>query len=38
MVKEQPGTKRTKATKRRRCMVCGKYGHKSEGYWLLEKS
>ena len=38
MVKEQPGTKRTKATKRRMCMLCGKYGHESEGCWLLEKS
>ena len=32
------GTKRTKATKRWRCMVCGKFGHGSECCWLLEKS
>jgi hypothetical protein len=32
------GTKRTKATKRRRCMVCGKFGHDSDCCWLLEKS
>ncbi len=32
------GTKRTKATKRRRYMVCGKFGHGSECCWLLEKS
>jgi len=38
MAKEKPGTKRTKATKRRMCMLCGKYGHESEGCWLLEKS
>ena len=25
------------ATKRRRCIVCGKFGHDSEGCWLLEK-
>jgi len=28
----------TKTTKRRRCMVCGKFGHDSECCWLLEKS
>ncbi len=32
------GTKRTKATKRRRCMFCGKFGNDSECCWLLEKS
>jgi hypothetical protein len=38
MAKGKAGTKRTKATKRLRCMVCGKYGHKYEDCWLLEKS
>ena len=30
MAKGMPGTKRTKAIKRQRCMVCEKFGHKSE--------
>jgi hypothetical protein len=38
MVKGKAGTKKTKATKRQRCMVCGKYGHKYKDCWLLEKS
>jgi hypothetical protein len=38
MVKGMPGTEKTKAIKRQRCMVCGKFGHSSEGCWLLEKS
>jgi hypothetical protein len=38
MAKGIPGTKITKAIKRQRCMVCGKFGHNSEGCWLLEKS
>ena len=37
MAKGKPGAKRVSATKRRRCLVCGKFGHDSEGYWLLEK-
>ena len=38
MVKGKAGTQREKATKRQRCMVCGKYGRKYEDCWLLEKS
>ena len=38
MVKGKAGTQRKKATKRQRCMVCGKYGQKYEDCWLLEKS
>jgi hypothetical protein len=37
MAKGKPGVKRTPETKRRRCIVCGKFGHDSEGCWLLEK-
>ena len=37
MVKGKPGGKRTPSTKRRSCFVCGKFGHDSEGCWLLEK-
>ncbi len=37
MAKVKPGAKRVSATKRRRCIVCGKFGHNSEGCWLLEK-
>jgi len=37
MAKGKPGAKRVSATKRRRCLVCGKFGHNSEGCWLLEK-
>ena len=32
------GTTKTKATKRRRCDVCGAYGHIYENCFLLEKS
>jgi hypothetical protein len=38
MAKGKAGTKRTKATNRQRCMVCGKYGHKYKDCWLLENS
>ncbi len=38
MAKGKAGSKRTKATKRQRCMVCGKYGYKYEDCQLLEKS
>jgi hypothetical protein len=38
MAKGKAGKKRTKATKRHRCMICGKYGHKHEDCLLLEKS
>ena len=38
MAKGKPGTKRTPAKKRQRCLVRGKFGHDSEGCWLLEKS
>jgi hypothetical protein len=38
MAKGKAGKKRTKATKRNRCMICGKYGHKHEDCLLLEKS
>ena len=37
MAKGKPGAKWVSTTKRRRCLVCGKFGHDSEGYWLLEK-
>ena len=32
------GTTKTRATKRRRCDVCGAYGHIYENCFLLEKS
>ena len=32
------GTTKTKATKRRRCDVCGAYGHIYRNCFLLEKS
>ena len=37
MAKGKPGAKRGSATKRRRCVVCGKFGHEFEGCWLLDK-
>ena len=37
MAKGKPGAKRVSATKRRRCLVCRKFGHDSEDCWLLEK-
>ncbi len=37
MAKGKPGSKWVSATKRRRCLVCEKFGHDSEGCWLLEK-
>jgi hypothetical protein len=37
MAKGKPGVKRVSATKRRRCFVCGMFGHDSEGCWSLEK-
>jgi hypothetical protein len=37
MAKGKPGVKRGSATKRRRCVVCGKFGHEFEGCWLLDK-
>jgi hypothetical protein len=36
--KGKAGTNRTKATKRWRCNVCGKYGHVCGDCFLLEKS
>jgi hypothetical protein len=36
--KGKAGTYRTKATKRRRCDVCGAYGHMYEDCFLLKKS
>jgi len=38
MAKGKGGTARTKATTRRRCDVCGVYGHMYEDCFLLEKS
>jgi hypothetical protein len=38
MAKGKGGTTKTKATKRRRCDVCGAYGHIYENCFLLEKS
>ena len=38
MAKGKAGTNRTKATKRRRCDVCGAYGHVYEDCFLLKKS
>ena len=38
MAKGKGGTTRKKATKRRRCDVCGAYGHMYEDCFLLEKS
>ncbi len=35
--KGKPGAKRVSATKRRQCLMCGKFGHDSDGCWLLEK-
>jgi len=37
MAKGKGGTTRKKATKRRRCDVCGAYGHMYEDCFLLEK-
>ena len=37
MAEGKPGAKKGSATKRRRCLVCGKFGHNSEGCWLLDK-
>jgi hypothetical protein len=37
MSKGKPGAKKTITKKRWRCLVCGKFGHESEGCWLLEK-
>ncbi len=37
MTKGKPGAKRGSATKRQRCIVCGKFGHEFEGCWLLDK-
>jgi hypothetical protein len=37
MAKGKLGAKRGSATKRWRCVVCGKFGHKFEGCWLLDK-
>ena len=36
MAKGKPGAKRVSETKRWRYLVCGKFGHDSEGCWLLE--
>jgi len=38
IAKGKAGTNRTKATKRRRCDVCGTYGHVYGDCFLLEKS
>jgi len=38
MAKGKAGTNRTKATKRRRCDVCGSYGHVYGDCFLLEKN
>jgi hypothetical protein len=38
MAKGKAGTNRTKATKRKRCEVCGSYGHVYEDCFLLDKS
>ena len=38
MAKGKGGTTRTKTTKRRRCDVCGAYGHMYKNCFLLEKS
>ena len=38
MAKGKGCNTRTKATKRRRCDVCGAYGHMYEDCFLLEKS
>jgi hypothetical protein len=37
MTKGKPGAKRGSPTKRRRCVVCGKFGHEFKGCWLLDK-
>ena len=37
MAKGTPRAKRVSASKRQRCLVCGKFGHDSEGCWLLKK-
>ena len=38
MAKGKGGASKTKATKRRRCDVCGAYGHIYENCFLLEKT
>jgi len=38
MAKGKGGTTKTKATKRRRCDVCGEYRHMYEDCFLLEKT
>jgi hypothetical protein len=38
MAKGKGGATKTKATKRRRCDVCGAYGHIYENCFLLEKT
>jgi hypothetical protein len=38
LAKGKAGTTRMKATKRRRCDVCGAFGHMYEDCFLLEKS
>jgi hypothetical protein len=38
MAKGKAGTNRTKATKRKRCEVCGSYGHVYKDCFLLDKS